>query len=48
MVDAVINDVSALSAPRRQTGMRRWMQRKSTIAFFMALPLMVLIFGLVL
>jgi multiple sugar transport system permease protein len=48
MVDAVIGDVRGLSAPRRRTGMRRMMQRKSTIAFFMALPLILLIGLLVL
>jgi multiple sugar transport system permease protein len=48
MVDAVIGDVRGLSAPRKRTGMRRMMQRKSTIAFFMALPLILLIGLLVL
>src|SRR6195256_3340970 len=48
MVDAVISDVRGLSAPRKRTGMRRMMQRKSTIAFFMALPLILLIGLLVL
>src|SRR5436853_201278 len=48
MVDAAINDVRELSTPRRKVANRRFFQRKSTIAFFMALPLIVLIFGLVL
>ena len=47
MVDAVVSDVRELPVARkRQT--RRFFQRKSTIAFFMALPLIALIFGLVL
>src|SRR5215468_276003 len=48
MVDAVISDVRRIDASRRKTGARRILQRKSTIAFFMALPLMLLIGGLVL
>lgn len=48
MVDAAINDVRAIGAPRKKTGMRRMLQRKSTIAFFMALPLILLIGLLVL
>jgi len=48
MVDAALGDVRAISTPRRKASNRRFFQRKSTIAFFMALPLMVLIFGLVL
>ena len=48
MVDAVISDVREISTPRKRTGMRRMMQRKSTIAFFMALPLILLIGLLVL
>ena len=48
MVDAAINDVRELSTPRRKAASRRFFQRKSTIAFFMTLPLIVLIFGLVL
>src|SRR5882724_5180797 len=48
MVDAAISDVRALSTPNKRSGARRFFQRKSTIAFFMALPLIVLIFGLVL
>jgi multiple sugar transport system permease protein len=43
MVDAVISDVRGLSTSRKRSGMRRMMQRKSTIAFFMALPLILLI-----
>src|SRR4051812_2226266 len=48
MVDAVISDVRSIPTSRKRTGLRRMMQRKSTIAFFMALPLILLIFGLVL
>src|SRR5262249_32044130 len=48
MVDAVISDVRAIPASRNKTGMRRLLRRKSTIAFFMALPLLLLIGGLVL
>ena len=49
MVDAAISDVRELSASRRKsTGLRRMLQRKSTIAFFMALPLILLIGLLVL
>src|ERR1044071_7515064 len=48
MVDAVISDVRGLDAPRRKTGMRRMLQRKSTLAFLMTLPLILLIGGLVL
>src|SRR5882757_7792978 len=48
MVDAVMGDARALGGVRRKSGMRRMMQRKSTIAFFMALPLMLLIGLLVL
>src|ERR1041385_5558582 len=47
MVDAAIGDVRELSTPRGKAAPRRFFQRKSTIAFFMALPLIVLIFGLV-
>ena len=39
MVDAVMGDARALGGARRKSGMRRMMQRKSTIAFLMALPL---------
>jgi multiple sugar transport system permease protein len=49
MVDAAINDVRTIrSSSKRRSGAVRFFQRKSSIAFFMALPLMVLIFGLVL
>jgi multiple sugar transport system permease protein len=48
MVDAVINDVRVIPNMRKRSGALRFFQRKSTIAFFMALPLIVLIFGLVL
>src|ERR1044072_5229011 len=48
MVDAAIGDVRALSTPRKKISRRHFFQRKSTIAFFMALPLIVLISGLVL
>src|ERR1044072_3531880 len=48
MVDAAIGDVRELSTPRGSAASRRFFQRKSTIAFFMALPLIVLISGLVL
>src|ERR1700716_1481796 len=48
MVDAVISDAGELSTPRKRTGLHRMMQRKSTIAFFMALPLILLIGLLVL
>jgi multiple sugar transport system permease protein len=48
MVDAVIGDARALTAVRKKAGLRRLFQRKSTIAFLMALPLLVLIGGLVL
>jgi multiple sugar transport system permease protein len=48
MVDAVMRDARALGGVRRKSGMRRMMQRKSTIAFLMALPLILLIGLLVL
>jgi multiple sugar transport system permease protein len=48
MVDAVIADARSLGGVRRKSGMRRMMQRKSTIAFLMALPLLLLIGLLVL
>jgi multiple sugar transport system permease protein len=48
MVDAAISDVRAISMPRKRTGMRLMMQRKSTIAFLMTLPLLLLIGLLVL
>jgi multiple sugar transport system permease protein len=48
MVDAVMGDARGLGGVRKKTGMRRMMQRKSTIAFLMALPLILLIGLLVL
>src|SRR3977135_2270572 len=48
MVDAVMRDARALGGVRRKSGMRRMMQRKSTIAFLMTLPLILLIGLLVL
>ncbi|MBV8838492.1 MAG: sugar ABC transporter permease [Alphaproteobacteria bacterium] len=48
MVDAVISDVRAIDSSRRRTGVRRLFQRKSSIAFLMALPLILLIGFLVL
>jgi multiple sugar transport system permease protein len=47
MVDAAVTDVRDIPVVRKKP-VTRFFQRKSTIAFFMALPLMVLIFGLVL
>ena len=49
MVDAVLQRVEVASpAARKKSSLRRHMQRKSTIAFFMALPLILLIALLVL
>jgi multiple sugar transport system permease protein len=48
MVDAVMGDARSLGGVRRKSGLRRMMQRKSTIAFLMALPLILLIGLLVL
>src|SRR4051794_40868564 len=48
MVDAVMGAARGVGGARRKSGMRRMMQRKSTIAFLMALPLMLLIGLLVL
>jgi multiple sugar transport system permease protein len=48
MVDAVMGDARSLGGVRKKSGMRRMMQRKSTIAFLMALPLILLIGLLVL
>jgi multiple sugar transport system permease protein len=48
MVDAVMGGARELGAVRKSSGMRRMMQRKSTIAFLMALPLILLIGLLVL
>ena len=50
MVDAVLNDTGTLPqrSVRKRTGLHKAMQRKSTIAFLMALPLILLILLLVL
>ena len=48
MVDAVLETPAIHRTARRRTGLHRAMQRKSTIAFFMALPLILLISLLVL
>ncbi len=50
MVDAVLNDTGTLPqrSVRKRTGLHKAMQRKSTIAFLMALPLILLIVLLVL
>src|SRR6187455_3252139 len=48
MVDAVIGDVRTLNGARRKSGLRRHMERKSTKAFLMALPLIVLLSTMVL
>src|ERR1051325_7889726 len=48
MVDAVIGDARTLSQARKKSGIRRVMERKSTKAFLMALPLILLIALLVL
>src|SRR5947207_1043996 len=48
MVDAVMGDALALGGARTKSGMGRMMQRKSTIAFLMSLPLILLIGLLVL
>src|SRR5215475_1023136 len=48
MVDAAISAPREIAAPRSRAGLRRAMQRKSTVAFFMALPLIALIALLVL
>src|SRR3954467_12120965 len=48
MVDAVMDGARGVGAVRKKSGMRRMMQRKSTIAFLMALPLILLIGLLVL
>src|SRR5215213_1082900 len=49
MVDAVLNNTGSLPqrSARKRTGLHRAMQRKSTIAFLMALPLILLIVLLV-
>src|SRR6202008_939296 len=43
MVDATMDGVRPSVALRKRTGLQRAMQRKSTIAFLMALPLILLI-----
>src|SRR5262249_23626371 len=43
MVDAVIGDVRTAGGARKRSGFQKLLQRKSTIAFFMALPLISLI-----
>src|SRR5437868_9045013 len=48
MADAAISDVREFSTPRGKTGLRRMLQRKSSIAFLMTLPLILLIGLLVL
>jgi multiple sugar transport system permease protein len=48
MVDAAISDIRAIPGTAKRSVALRFFQRKSTIAFFMTLPLIVLIFGLVL
>src|SRR3954452_11207680 len=48
MVDAVMDGARNPGAVRKSSGMRRMLQQKSTIAFFMALPLILLIGLLVL
>ena len=48
MVDAVVKGADMKAAQKRKTSsLRRTMQRKSTIAFLMALPLILLIIVLV-
>ena len=48
MVDAVMTGTRAEAGPRKRGGLHKAMQRKSTIAFLMALPLILLILLLVL
>src|SRR6516225_966509 len=43
MVNAVIEGIEARVPARRRCGLKQTMQRKSTTAFFMALPLILLI-----
>src|SRR6188472_3786066 len=43
MVDAVIQRAEVGARPRQRSSLRKHMQRKSSIAFFMALPLILLI-----
>jgi multiple sugar transport system permease protein len=47
MADAVITRPRSAPATRRPIGVKAWLSRRSTIAFFMALPLMILIAMLV-
>lgn len=47
MADAAISRKRAPAIPGKKSGFRNWLGRKSTIAFFMALPLIVLISVLV-
>jgi multiple sugar transport system permease protein len=48
MADAAISAAQQALAPSKRSSLRRAMQRKSTIAFLMALPLILLIAVLVL
>src|SRR5262249_27725017 len=48
MVDAVLSQVETTRATGKRSSLRKTMQRKSTVAFFMALPLILLISLLVL
>src|SRR5262245_65830543 len=48
MVDAALSAPREIADSRPRTGLRKAMQRKSTVAFFMALPLILLIALLVL
>ena len=43
MVDAVIGDARTLNRARKKSGIRRVMERKSTKAFLMASPLIILL-----
>jgi multiple sugar transport system permease protein len=43
MVTAVIRDIEARPKERKRSGLHRAMQRKSTIAFLMTLPLILLV-----
>jgi multiple sugar transport system permease protein len=47
MVDSAISAPHETTASGSRAGLRRAMQRKSTVAFFMALPLILLIVLLV-
>jgi multiple sugar transport system permease protein len=48
MVDAALQTPAIASPPRRRSTLRKAMQRKSTIAFLMTLPLILLVLLLVL